>query len=158
MFVYLHVYACIYIPSYMYLLLHALQSNKWSNCTCCCMHYIHSFIYMLAYSCIYIPSYIYLLLHAWQSNKWSNCTWQTIVTGAGDETLRFWNVFPSAKTPVSMVKTLSSSARSLSLSSFEPYFIKAVVGCGFTWLTYQILHSNQVYYFRRLFVIPEFGL
>ncbi|XP_038980976.1 protein FIZZY-RELATED 3 isoform X2 [Phoenix dactylifera] len=25
---------------------------------------------------------------------------QTIVTGAGDETLRFWNVFPSAKTPV----------------------------------------------------------
>ncbi|CAN1746915.1 Protein FIZZY-RELATED 3 [Linum perenne] len=26
---------------------------------------------------------------------------QTIVTGAGDETLRFWNVFPSMKTPVS---------------------------------------------------------
>lgn len=26
---------------------------------------------------------------------------QTIVTGAGDETLRFWNVFPSAKTTVS---------------------------------------------------------
>lgn len=24
---------------------------------------------------------------------------QTIVTGAGDETLRFWNIFPSAKTP-----------------------------------------------------------
>nr|POE61461.1 protein fizzy-related 3 [Quercus suber] len=24
---------------------------------------------------------------------------QTIVTGAGDETLRFWNVFPSMKTP-----------------------------------------------------------
>lgn len=33
-----------------------------------------------------------------------NCIWQTIVTGAGDETLRFWNIFPSAKTPVSMVK------------------------------------------------------
>lgn len=27
---------------------------------------------------------------------------QTIVTGAGDETLRFWNVFPSMKAPVSM--------------------------------------------------------
>ncbi|GAU12750.1 hypothetical protein TSUD_122420 [Trifolium subterraneum] len=27
---------------------------------------------------------------------------QTIVTGAGDETLRFWNVFPSMKTPVSI--------------------------------------------------------
>ncbi|GKA95220.1 protein FIZZY-related 3 [Tanacetum coccineum] len=26
---------------------------------------------------------------------------QTIVTGAGDETLRFWNVFPSVKSPVS---------------------------------------------------------
>lgn len=26
--------------------------------------------------------------------------WQTIVTGAGDETLRFWNIFPSVKTPV----------------------------------------------------------
>lgn len=25
---------------------------------------------------------------------------QTIVTGAGDETLRFWNIFPSVKTPV----------------------------------------------------------
>lgn len=25
---------------------------------------------------------------------------QTIVTGAGDETLRFWNVFPSVKSPV----------------------------------------------------------
>lgn len=25
---------------------------------------------------------------------------QTIVTGAGDETLRFWNVFPSKKTEV----------------------------------------------------------
>nr|POE61462.1 protein fizzy-related 3 [Quercus suber] len=24
---------------------------------------------------------------------------KTIVTGAGDETLRFWNVFPSMKTP-----------------------------------------------------------
>lgn len=30
-----------------------------------------------------------------------NCFPQTIVTGAGDETLRFWNVFPSMKTPVS---------------------------------------------------------
>lgn len=26
---------------------------------------------------------------------------QTIVTGAGDETLRFWNIFPSVKSPVS---------------------------------------------------------
>jgi WD40 repeat protein len=25
---------------------------------------------------------------------------QTIVTGAGDETLRFWNVFPSPKSQV----------------------------------------------------------
>ena len=25
---------------------------------------------------------------------------QTIVTGAGDETLRFWNIFPSVKTQV----------------------------------------------------------
>ncbi|KAK3005130.1 hypothetical protein RJ639_017854 [Escallonia herrerae] len=30
---------------------------------------------------------------------------QTIVTGAGDETLRFWNVFPSAKTPASVKDT-----------------------------------------------------
>lgn len=29
---------------------------------------------------------------------------QTIVTGAGDETLRFWNVFPSVKSPVSFPK------------------------------------------------------
>ncbi|KAF5192185.1 Fizzy-related like [Thalictrum thalictroides] len=28
---------------------------------------------------------------------------QTIVTGAGDETLRFWNIFPSKKSPVIMV-------------------------------------------------------
>lgn len=28
---------------------------------------------------------------------------QTIVTGAGDETLRFWNIFPSMKAPVSNV-------------------------------------------------------
>lgn len=28
---------------------------------------------------------------------------QTIVTGAGDETLRFWNTFPSMKTPVSII-------------------------------------------------------
>ncbi|CAI9768321.1 unnamed protein product [Fraxinus pennsylvanica] len=30
---------------------------------------------------------------------------QTIVTGAGDETLRFWNVFPSVKTPASVKDT-----------------------------------------------------
>nr|GLL27953.1 protein FIZZY-RELATED 3 [Ipomoea trifida]GMD02024.1 protein FIZZY-RELATED 3 [Ipomoea batatas] len=30
---------------------------------------------------------------------------QTIVTGAGDETLRFWNVFPSAKTPAPVKDT-----------------------------------------------------
>ncbi|XP_077236902.1 FIZZY-related 3 [Tasmannia lanceolata] len=30
---------------------------------------------------------------------------QTIVTGAGDETLRFWNIFPSAKTPASVRDT-----------------------------------------------------
>ena len=27
---------------------------------------------------------------------------QSIVTGAGDETLRFWNIFPSMKAPVSV--------------------------------------------------------
>lgn len=31
---------------------------------------------------------------------------QTIVTGAGDETLRFWNVFPSPKYQVFGVQTL----------------------------------------------------
>lgn len=30
---------------------------------------------------------------------------QTIVTGAGDETLRFWNVFPSVKTPAPVKET-----------------------------------------------------
>ncbi|KAK4480280.1 hypothetical protein RD792_013348 [Penstemon davidsonii] len=30
---------------------------------------------------------------------------QTIVTGAGDETLRFWNVFPSVKTPAAVKDT-----------------------------------------------------
>ncbi|CAI0412025.1 unnamed protein product, partial [Linum tenue] len=30
---------------------------------------------------------------------------QTIVTGAGDETLRFWNVFPSMKTPAPVKAT-----------------------------------------------------
>ncbi|GMH19042.1 hypothetical protein Nepgr_020883 [Nepenthes gracilis] len=30
---------------------------------------------------------------------------QTIVTGAGDETLRFWNVFPSVKTPTPVKET-----------------------------------------------------
>ncbi|KAL1542184.1 B-type cell cycle switch protein ccs52B [Salvia divinorum] len=30
---------------------------------------------------------------------------QTIVTGAGDETLRFWNVFPSVKTPAQVKET-----------------------------------------------------
>ncbi|XP_073042126.1 protein FIZZY-RELATED 3 [Primulina eburnea] len=30
---------------------------------------------------------------------------QTIVTGAGDETLRFWNVFPSVKTPATVKDT-----------------------------------------------------
>lgn len=30
---------------------------------------------------------------------------QTIVTGAGDETLRFWNVFPSMKTPAAVKDT-----------------------------------------------------
>lgn len=29
---------------------------------------------------------------------------QSIVTGAGDETLRFWNVFPGSKTPLSTGK------------------------------------------------------
>ncbi|CAJ2644370.1 unnamed protein product [Trifolium pratense] len=30
---------------------------------------------------------------------------QTIVTGVGDETLRFWNVFPSMKTPTPVKDT-----------------------------------------------------
>ena len=39
---------------------------------------------------------------------------QTIVTGAGDETLRFWNVFPGMKSPVSGAgdNTVSTLARS----------------------------------------------
>ncbi|EPS70724.1 hypothetical protein M569_04033, partial [Genlisea aurea] len=38
---------------------------------------------------------------------------QTIVTGAGDETLRFWSVFPSAKAPASVRETgIWSSGRS----------------------------------------------
>jgi len=38
---------------------------------------------------------------------------QTIVTGAGDETLRFWNVFPGMKSPVSGAgdNTVSTLAR-----------------------------------------------
>lgn len=36
------------------------------------------------------------------NSAWIGMCLQTIVTGAGDETLRFWNVFPSVKTPVSV--------------------------------------------------------
>jgi cell division cycle 20-like protein 1 (cofactor of APC complex) len=34
-----------------------------------------------------------------------NPSGQTIVTGAGDETLRFWNVFPSTKAQVKNTKS-----------------------------------------------------
>jgi len=36
---------------------------------------------------------------------------QTIVTGAGDETLRFWNVFPGPKTPGPDTTGVSAMAR-----------------------------------------------
>jgi len=34
---------------------------------------------------------------------------ETIVTGAGDETLRFWNVFPSLKTSTGNSQSMLSS-------------------------------------------------
>jgi cell division cycle 20-like protein 1 (cofactor of APC complex) len=37
---------------------------------------------------------------------------QTIVTGAGDETLRFWNVFPGPKVPGPGAEHASSSLTS----------------------------------------------
>ena len=47
---------------------------------------------------------------------------QTIVTGAGDETLRFWNVFPDAKcTP--LPPSLSLSPSSFSSLSFPPLLL-----------------------------------
>ncbi len=38
---------------------------------------------------------------------------QTLVTGAGDETLRFWNVFPPAKRDKSIERTTLPSANDL---------------------------------------------
>ena len=35
---------------------------------------------------------------------------QTIVTGAGDETLRFWNVFPSPKSQVIIHSKIENNA------------------------------------------------
>lgn len=40
--------------------------------------------------------HIYYICHCLKKKE--NFLLQTIVTGAGDETLRFWNVFPSMKT------------------------------------------------------------
>lgn len=38
---------------------------------------------------------------------------QTLVTGAGDETLRFWNVFPPQKQEKSIISTLVPSMRDM---------------------------------------------
>lgn len=51
------------------------------------------------------------------SNVHLNLFLQTIVTGAGDETLRFWNVFPSVKTTVSEAITIPDEIEP-SLESF----------------------------------------
>lgn len=44
-----------------------------------------------------------VIVFRWEKRKMHDCffsLFQTIVTGAGDETLRFWNVFPSTKSQV----------------------------------------------------------
>lgn len=38
---------------------------------------------------------------------------ESIVTGAGDETLRFWKVFPKQPTPKPLISSIMSSARDL---------------------------------------------
>lgn len=46
------------------------------------------------------------------------------MTGAGDETLRFWNVFPSLKAPVSTEKA-GKIKHSFNLSVYIALFIKS---------------------------------
>lgn len=59
----------------------------------CCVFLLQTVMLINLFLALFFPlimhfQYIFLLL-------------QTIVTGAGDETLRFWNVFPSPKSQVS---------------------------------------------------------
>ncbi|RDY13491.1 Protein FIZZY-RELATED 3, partial [Mucuna pruriens] len=55
---------------------------------------------------------------------------QTIVTGAGDETLRFWNVFPSMKAPVSMPRLKIQAFGHWDAPKFDDPFDAAIMEQG----------------------------
>ncbi|RWW08801.1 hypothetical protein BHE74_00026573 [Ensete ventricosum] len=76
-------------------------------------------------------SFVSKFYYCWQQDVAHQLTLsfisQTIVTGAGDETLRFWNVFPSPKSQVN-----------------KAYYGKSIARCHYTTSTLGLLYLEII--------------